>query len=200
MTTEADMDKFRLSINVEPKDIPALDDAHKRDCADAINGVINRTFKYTMILAFSVMAFYGVYTIFGMPYLLRMGRMLPQMSAFVPVIAVVIAVIEVFSGIMKPWAIVIEMLLQAGLIVASALRIPSLIIIPFAVYGIYLHLRQFSMLPFYRVISELKGYPDFTPLPIGEVVKKTEVPEKTEENETAEISESAGKEKADSEQ
>ena len=194
------MDKFRLSINVEPKDIPALDDAHKRDCADAINGVINRTFKYTMILAFSVMAFYGVYTIFGMPYLLRMGRMLPQMSAFVPVIAVVIAVIEVFSGIMKPWAIVIEMLLQAGLIVASALRIPSLIIIPFAVYGIYLHLRQFSMLPFYRVISELKGYPDFTPLPIGEVVKKTEVPEKTEENETAEISESAGKEKADSEQ
>ena len=194
------MDKFRLSINVEPKDIPALDDAHKRDCADAINGVINRTFKYTMILAFSVMAFYGVYTIFGMPYLLRMGRMLPQMSAFVPVIAVVIAVIEVFSGIMKPWAIVIEMLLQAGLIVASALRIPSLIIIPFAVYGIYLHLRQFSMLPFYRVISELKGYPDFTPLPIGEVVKKAEVPEKAEEKETAEISESAGKEKADSEQ
>ena len=191
MTTEADMDKFKFSINVEPKDIPALDDAHKRDCADAVNSVIDRTFKYTMIFAFAVMAAYGLYAVFGLPYLLRMGKLIPHISAFVPFTAIAIIIAEIFSGIMKPFAIVLEMLLHAGIIVASAMSIPSLVVIPFAVYGIYLHLRQFSMLPFYKVLSELKGYPEFTSLPIGEVEKKAVHPAGEDKEETAEEAEKA---------
>ena len=71
------------------------------------------------------------------------------------------------------------------------MSIPSLVVIPFAVYGIYLHLRQFSMLPFYKVLSELKGYPEFTSLPIGEVEKKAVPPAGEDKEETAEEAEKA---------
>lgn len=190
------MAKFSLRINVEPQDIPKLDDAHKRDCADAINGAINRTFKYTMIFAAGVGAYFAAYSMFGLTYLLKTQEKLPQINVFIPLTAVAILIFEFISGTMKKWAIVLETLLHIVMAVLSATQYQTMIIFPFAVYGAYLHVTLFSMMPHFKVISELKGYPDFTPLPIGDVIKKKgNEAENSEEN--GNISEKAEKSEID---
>ena len=192
------MGNFQLKIDVEPKDIPSLDDAHKQDCADAINRAINSTFKFTMIFAFTVIAVFAVYTIFGFTYLLRMNKILPQIPVTLPMTAMAVIIFEFISGIMKRWALAVEILLHAVIVFVSLLHFQTLIAVPFAVYGVFLHLKLLTMVPHYDVISKLKGYPDFTPLPIGDVIKKIS-PEKISEEKASDNSEAALQEEKKSE-
>ncbi len=164
------MGKFRLEINVEPKDIPNLDDSHKRDCADALTGEINRVFKYTMIFAVGVLAFFGAYSLFGFTYLLRMGKILPRLSAFIPVIALAAVIAELFAGSMHKAALIAETALNILLLLISVVHIQSVWIVPFALYGIIGHIKLITLLPIYKVISEQEGYPEFTPLPTKEEI------------------------------
>ena len=168
------MGNFRLKIDVEPKDIPSLDDPHKQDCADSINREINRTFKYTMIFSFVVIGAYAVYTFFGLVYVLRMQNALPVIAPALPALAALIAIFELIAGTMKRWAIFTEIFLHIALIIFSLTGLQSVLAAPFAVYGIYLHIKLVSLVPYYDVISQLKGFPDFTPLPIGDVIKKVD--------------------------
>ncbi|MDE6596688.1 MAG: hypothetical protein K2K44_11875 [Oscillospiraceae bacterium] len=162
------MDRFKLEIDVEIKDIPFLDDAHKRDCADAVNKIIGSAFKYTLIFGAVSAAFFGLYTIFGMFWILRMGSMLPPISPLILLAAVLIVLFEFAAGTMQGWGIAAEIIIFAGMIAVSVTTVQSLIFIPFALYGIIEHIKLFRIMPFFRVISELPGYPDFTPLPVKE--------------------------------
>ncbi|MDE7278999.1 MAG: hypothetical protein K2N26_04650, partial [Oscillospiraceae bacterium] len=119
------MSKFQFEINVEPKDIPNLDDSHKRDCADAMNKVINQVFKYTLIYSIAVMAFFGAYSLFGFTYLLRMEKMLPQVNLFVPMLALAVFLLEFIAGTMNKAALIIEVILNILLIFATILIIPT---------------------------------------------------------------------------
>ena len=56
------MAKFSFSVNVEPQDIPHLDDQHKRDVNDVLTSIINRTFKRTLIIAVAALAFFAAYS------------------------------------------------------------------------------------------------------------------------------------------
>ncbi|MGN0675821.1 MAG: hypothetical protein ACI4KG_08705 [Oscillospiraceae bacterium] len=159
------MGKFRLQIDVEPKDIPSLDDSHKRDCADSINGVINHTFKYTLFLSLGVMAFFGAYSLFGFTYLMRMEKVLPQLSVVMPLICLAIFLLEFISGAMHKWAIITEILLHAALIFTVMMKLQTVWIIPFAIYGVVVHLKLLTLTPLYKVLSEQKGFPEFTSLP-----------------------------------
>lgn len=185
------MARFSMKIDVEPEDIPKLDDSHKRDCADAINNAINKTFKYTMIFAVAVAAVYAAYSLFGFTYLLRMGDMLPTINALVPLLAVLILIFEFIAGTMKRWAVALEVILQLTLAVLSMTQFQTMAIFPFAAYAIYLHVNLFGLMPHFDVISKLQGYPDFTSLPIGDVIKK--VPGAAENN-TADKEEHKGSE------
>ena len=162
------MDKFKLEIDVDIKNIPSLDDAHKRDCADAVNKIIGSAFKYTLIFGAALLAFFGLYTIFGMFWILRMGSMLPPISPLIPLAAVLIVLFEFAAGTMQGWGIAAEIIILAGMVAVSVMTVQSLIFIPFALYGIIEHIKLFRIMPFFRVISELPGYPDFTPLPVKE--------------------------------
>lgn len=162
------MDRFRLEVDVDIKDIPSLDDAHKRDCADAVNKVIGSAFKYTLVFGAASAAFFGLYTIFGVFWTLRMGTMLPPIPPLIPLAAVLIALFEFAAGTMHGWGIAAEILILAGMTVVSVTTFQSLIFVPFALYGIAEHIKLLRIMPFFRVISELPGYPDFTPLPIKE--------------------------------
>ena len=186
------MGNFQLKIDVEPNDIPSLDDPHKQDCADAINRIINGTFKYTMIFAFAVMGVYAAYSIFGLVYVLRMGVPLPSISPLIPLFAMFVIIFELVAGTMKRWAIVTEVILHIALMICSVTQIASLLALPFAAYGIYLHIKMMTLIPHYEVISNLKGFPDFTSLPIGEVVKKAD----TDKDAVPENQESISPEKA----
>lgn len=171
------MANFQLKIDIEPKDIPSLDDSHKQDCADSINRAINSTFKYTMIFSFAVIGVYAVYTFFGLVYVLRMQTTLPNIPPALPAIAILIVIFEFIAGTMKRWAIFTEIFLHIVLIIFSLTGLQSVLAAPFAFYGIILHTKLLSLVPYYDVISNLKGYPDFTPLPIGDVVKKADAAE-----------------------
>ncbi len=164
------MGKFRLEINVEPKDIPNLDDTHKRDCADAVTGEINRVFRYTLIFAVAVLAFFGAYCLFGFTYLMRMGKMLPRLSAFIPITALAVAVAELFTGTMHKAVLIAETALNILLLLISMVYIPSIWIIPFALYGAIGHIKLIMLIPIYKVLSEQKGYPEFTSLPTKEEI------------------------------
>ncbi len=159
------MGKFQLQIDVEPKDIPSLDDPHKRDCTDAINGVINHTFKYTLFLSLGVMAFFGAYSLFGFTYLMRMEKVLPQLSIVMPLICLVIFLLEFISGAMHKWAIIAEVLLHTVLVFTVMLKLQTVWIIPFAIYGVIVHMKLLTLIPLYKVLSEQKGFPEFTSLP-----------------------------------
>lgn len=180
------MGNFQMKIDIEPRDIPSLDDAHKQDCAAALNRSINSAFKYTMIYVVSVFAVFGVYTLFSLVFMLRMHQLLPHISPAIPALAGLIAVFEFAAGMMKRWAIVIEILLHIALAVFSLTGLQSALAMPFAVYGIFIHIKLLTLVPYYDVISKLKGFPDFTPLPIGDVVKKVDAVDTQEEKIPAE--------------
>lgn len=168
------MSRFQFEINVEPKDIPNLDDAHKRDCADALNKVVNHVFRYTLILSAAVMAFFGAYSLFSFTYLLRMEKMLPSLPIILPLAALVVFVLEFISGTMNKAALIVEVILNIIMLFASIVKLSSVWIAPFALYGAVIHLKLFTLMPFYKVISEQKGYPEFTSLPTRDeiVIKK----------------------------
>ncbi len=185
------MGKFQLEVNVEPKDIPSLDDAHKRDCADAITGVINRVFKYTLIFSAGVLAFFGAYSLFSLTYMMRMMQKLPQLNLFVPLAAAAIFIMEFVSGTMRKWALVVQAALHILLIFASILTLQSVWIAPFALYGVVIHIKLITFLPFYNAISEQPGFPEFTPLPTkDDIVKKEAASEESGET-VSEIAEEA---------
>lgn len=162
------MGRYKLEIDIDIKDIPSLDDAHKRDCADAVNKVIGSAFKYTLVFGAVSAAFFALYTIFGIFWALRMGSMLPPISPLVPLAAILIVLFEFAAGTMQGWGIAAEILVLAGMIAVSITSVQSLIFVPFALYGIIEHIKLFRIMPFFRTISELPGYPDFTPLPVKE--------------------------------
>lgn len=176
------MSKFRFEINVEPKDIPKLDDAHKRDCADALTNVINQVFKYTLIYSVGVMAFFGAYSLFGFTYLMRMEKMLPQINLLVPLLALAVFIIEFIAGTMNKAALIIEVILNLALIFAAVPQLQTVWVAPFALYAAVIHIKLITFIPFYKAISEQPGYPEFTSLPTKDeiVLKKEDVP--SEEN------------------
>ena len=176
---------FKLSINVAPKDIPYLDDAHKRDCADAITNAVNSTLKYTLIMSGAIMALFAVYSYFRFIWMLRMGSMLPDVSAFVPIFAVVIFIFEFISGTMKKWALILQLLFHFGLIFASVTSFASIAVVPFAIYGAALHFKLISLLPWHDVISWQPGYPEFTSLPGKDEISLPKKDEDTEKQEEA---------------
>lgn len=177
------MEKFKFEINVRPEEIPNLDDAHKRDCSDAVKKEIGGVFKYTLIFAAAAAVFYVLYVFFGFLWLLRMKTLLPQVSAFVPLTAAVIFLVELAAGTMNKFAIVLEILLLAFISVLAAMAPASMILIPFALYGLVRHIQLIALIPFYRVLSSLPGYPNFTPLPTAdEIQKKTGNSETQKEN------------------
>lgn len=170
------MSKFRFEINVEPKDIPNLDDAHKRDCADALTNVINQVFKYTLIYSVGIMAFFGAYSLFGFTYLMRMEKMLPQISFFIPLLALAAFILEFIAGTMNKAALIIEVILNLSLIFFVIPQLQTVWIAPFALYAAIIHIKLISFIPFYKAISEQPGYPEFTSLPTrDEIVLKKEV-------------------------
>ncbi|MCM1024545.1 MAG: hypothetical protein NC395_10870 [Prevotella sp.] len=159
------MSRFKFEINVEPKDIPSLDDVHKRDCADAIRGSIERVFKYTLVMSIGILAFFGLYSFFGVPYMIRMDKALPQISVILPASALAVFILEFIAGTMNRFALTAEAILHVLLIFISITTVTTIWIAPFALYGTVLHLKLLLMIPFYKVISEQAGYPEFTPLP-----------------------------------
>lgn len=191
------MGRFKLEIDVNIKDIPSLDDAHKRDCADAVNKVINSAFKYTLIFGAASVAFFTLYTIFGMFWMLRMGSMLPPISPLILIAAILIFLFEFAAGTMQGWGIAAEILILSGMVAVSIMSKQSLIFSPFALYGIVEHIKLIKIMSFYKAISKLPGYPNFTPLPVRSEKSK----ESTENTESAGIADGTGekddKEKAD---
>ena len=176
------MGRYKLEIDVEIKDIPSLDDAHKRDCADAVNKVIGSVFKYTIVFGAASAAFFALYTIFGVFWTFRMGNMLPSISPLIPLAAVFIVLFEFAAGTMHGWGIAAEIIVLAGLTAVSITTFQSLIFVPFALYGIIEHIKLLRIMPFFKAISELPGYPDFTPLPVRDkslVREKSPVSEKS---------------------
>ena len=190
---------FKFSINVEPQDIPRLDDAHKRDCADALMSSVNSTLKYTLIMAGATMALFAAYSLFGFTWMLRMHSLLPRVSAVVPLAAGVIFIFEFISGTMKGWALALQTFFHVVLMFAAVTSKPSLVIVPFVIYGAVLHFKLITLLPWHRVISGQPGYPEFTPLPEKKQSASEEnrsPSEKKDEDESAEtdVDESAKKE------
>lgn len=179
------MSRFQFEINVEPKDIPRLDDAHKRDCADALRKVIEQVFKYTLIYSAGVMAFFGVYSLFGFTYLMRMGKMLPQIGLFMPLLALAVFILEFVAGTMNKAALIIEVILNILLIFAVIPYMHTVWVAPFALYAAVIHIKLITFIPFHKVISEQPGYPEFTSLPTRDeiVIKKEyDVSEETGES------------------
>lgn len=171
------MSKFHFTMDVEPKDIPDLDDAHKRDCVDIMNSIINRTFKHTAIISLAVIAFFGLYLLFDLVFCMRMGERLPLLPLALPFICGAIFIAEFVAGTMNRFAIVIVALLFGALIFVSLLSISCVWIIPVALYAIVINLRLFTLYPVHKALSAEPGYPEFTPLPTKEEVvkiKKTE--------------------------
>lgn len=174
------MSRFRLEIDVEIKDIPSLDDAHKRDCADAVSKIINSVFKYTLIFGAASIAVFTLYTIFGMFWTPRMGSILPPISPLIPLAAILIVLLEFAAGTMQGWGIAAEIIVLAGMVFLSITTVQNLIFAPFALYGIWQHLKLFRVMPFFKTISELPGYPDFTPLPVKEKTSEKETENKND--------------------
>ncbi len=180
------MAKFRLEINVEPKDIHGLDDSHKRDCADALAGVISRTFKYSLIFTGAAMIFFGAYSLFSFTYLMRMGKMLPQLPLAMPTAALAAFLLAFAAAAMQKWALIAEMALDVvvGLtfLASRDTALQTLWLLPFALYGAFAQFRLLTLMPLYKAISAEEGYPEFTPLPTkDDIAKKETVPEKSGE-------------------
>lgn len=152
-------------MNIEPEDIPNLDDSHKRDCADLLTSIIDRVFKFNLILSIGSLAFFAAFSLFSFTYCLRMGKLLPQLPALMPFVALAILLLSSTLGLMSKPAIIIEGLLCGSLVLICMLNIQTIWIMPFALYGAVINLKLYSLVPIHRAISAEPGYPEFTPLP-----------------------------------
>ncbi len=159
------MAKFRFTMNVEPEDIPNLDDSHKRDCADLLTSIINNVFKFNLILSIGTLAFFAAFSLFSFTYCLRMGKLLPQLPTPMPFVGLAILLLSFTLGLMSKPAIILEALLCGALILISMLNIQTIWIMPFAMYTMIINLKLFTLVPIHRAISAEQGYPEFTPLP-----------------------------------
>ena len=170
------MGKFRFTINVEPEDIPNLDDAHKRDCADVLTSIINSAFRYMVFFSIGVLAFFGAYSLFSFTYFMRMDKLLPQLPVAIPIIGFAVFILSFIAGTMNKPALIIEMLLCAALVMFAITKVQTIWIAPFAAYGVIANLKLLTLTPIHRAISSEPGYPEFTPLPTKDEVvrKKTE--------------------------
>lgn len=157
------MAKFKLQIDVEPEDIPSLDDSHKHDCADALTKTVNAVFKYTMLFSLITAGFYGAYSLINIWWMLRMEEELPSISPFIPFAALLILAVEFVSGTMNRWALILQIILHIVLIIITCSSLITLAAIPFAFYGIVQHVKLITLIPIYKAISSQKGYPDFMP-------------------------------------
>lgn len=166
------MGNFQLKINVTPEDIPGLDDVHKRDCADVLRGIINNVFKYTLIFSLGVMAFFGVYSLFSLTYLMRMNDILPQMPMFMPILGLAVFIFEFISGTMKKWALIVQILLNIALTVTSAATLQTLWLVPFALYSAAVHFKLLKLLPIHKALSQQQGYPEFMSLTVKDEIPK----------------------------
>lgn len=164
------MAKFSFSVNVEPQDIPNLDDQHKRDVNDVLTSIINRTFKRTLIIAVVALAFFAAYSLFSFTYYLRVGALLPSLPLLMPIICTAVVIAEFVAGTMNKAAIIIEILLCLIMAFTFAFSIPTLIFIPFALYAALINFKLLTLVPIHNVISAEPGYPEFTPLPTKEEV------------------------------
>lgn len=164
------MAKFSFSVNVEPQDIPNLDDQHKRDVNDVLTSIINRTFKRTLIIAVAALAFFAAYSLFSFTYYLRMGTLLPSLPLLMPIICTAVVIAEFVAGTMNKAAIIIEIALCLIMAFTFAFSIPTLIFIPFALYAAFLNFKLLTLVPIHNAISAEPGYPEFTPLPTKEEV------------------------------
>lgn len=164
------MAKFSFSVNVEPQDIPNLDDQHKRDVNDVLTSIINRTFKRTLIIAVAALAFFAAYSLFSFTYYLRMGTLLPSLPLLMPIICTAVVIAEFVAGTMNKAAIIIEILLCLIMAFTFVFSIPTLIFIPFALYTALINFKLLTLVPIHNAISAEPGYPEFTPLPTKEEV------------------------------
>ena len=164
------MAKFRFSVNVEPKDIPHLDDSHKRDVADVLTSIINHTFKRTLIIAIASIAFFAAFLLFSFTFYMRMGTLLPQLPAAMPIVCIAVVLAEFVAGTMNKPAVIIEIVLCLAMALTFALSIPTLILIPFALYAALLNFKLLTLIPIHKAVSAEPGYPEFTPLPTKEEV------------------------------
>ena len=164
------MAKFSFSVNVEPQDIPQLDDIHKRDVADVLTSIINHAFKRTLIIAIASIAFFAAFSLFSFTFYMRMGTLLPQLPAAMPIICPAVLLVEFIAGTMNKPAIIIEVVLCLAMALTFAFSIPPLILIPFALYAALLNFKLLTLVPIHKAISSEPGYPEFTPLPTKEEV------------------------------
>lgn len=164
------MAKFSFSVNVEPQDIPTLDDSHKRDVADVLTSIVNRTFKRTLIIALGALAFFAAFSLFSFTYYLRMNALLPQLNIGIPVVCIAVILAECVAGTMSKSAIIIEIIFCIAMAVTVLLSWPSVWIAPFALYAAMLNFKLLTLVPVHRAISAEPGYPEFTPLPTKEEI------------------------------
>lgn len=164
------MAKFSFSVNVEPQDIPRLDDSHKRDVADVLTSIINRTFKHTLIIAIASLAFFAVFSLFSFTFYMRMGTLLPQLPAPMPIVCIAVLLMAFVSGTMNKPAVIIEIVLCLAMALTFAFSVPTLILIPFALYAAVINFKLLTLIPIHTAISAEPGYPEFTPLPTKEEV------------------------------
>lgn len=164
------MAKFSFSVNVEPKDIPNLDDDHKRDVADVLTSIINRTFTRTLIIALGILAFFAVFSLFSFTYYMRMGELLPQLPLFIPVVCIAVLITELIAGTMNKAAIIFEILFCIAMALTLAISVFTLIFIPFALYAAFLNFKLLTLAPVHKAISAEPGYPEFTSLPTKEEI------------------------------
>lgn len=164
------MARFHFKIDVEPKDIPNLDDSHKRDCNDMLTSVINSTFKYTLIFSIGAVAFFAAFSLFSFTFYMRMGTLLPQITPAVPIICTIVFLLAFIAGTMNAPAMVIETLLCAALIFIFMINWPTIWLMPFAIYATIVNLKLITLIPIHKALSAEPGYPEFTSLPTKEEV------------------------------
>lgn len=164
------MAKFSFSVNVEPKDIPNLDDTHKRDVADVLTSIINRAFKRTLIIAIGSLAFFAAFSLFSFTYYLRMGKLLPQLHFLMPFACGAVVIGAFIAGTMNKPALIIEVILCVAMAFTVILSWPTIWLVPFALYAALLNFKLLTLVPVHKAISAEPGYPEFTPLPTKEEV------------------------------
>ena len=164
------MEKFSFSVNVEPQDIPHLDDVHKRDVADVLTSIINKAFKRTLIIAIGSLAFFAAFSLFSFTYYLRMGELLPQLHFLMPFACGASVIGAFIAGTMNKPALIIEVILCVLMAFTTMLSWPTVWLVPFALYAALMNFKLLTLVPIHNAISAEPGYPEFTSLPTKEEV------------------------------
>lgn len=165
---------FKKTINLDPTMVNGMTLEQKRECITEIERRRKTAWLYSCIFCIGLMAYIFLYDLLSVMYSISAQRTVVQLSGFMYLIPVIVAVPSFFAHMMNGKWVLTAVLAYMISILGTAVTGEWLnfVVAPFLAVGAVLYFRLSSCCDMYEVLSKQEGFPEFYTLEHGAALAK----------------------------